>query len=83
MLSTAALANVRRLIPNGDMSAVATWADDVRHTAQWSWSAVIHYFHSTHHACGGVVLITFCWNNHHSHCTSSTRLMVYVNTANR
>jgi hypothetical protein len=40
MLTSTALGNVHRLIPNGDMSAVATWADDVRHTSQYHWSGV-------------------------------------------
>jgi len=51
MLSNNAIAQIRRLIPNGDMAAVATWADDVRHTSAYRWSAPLHFINTPDWLC--------------------------------
>lgn len=51
MLTPTALSNVRRLITDGNMSAVATWADDVRRSAQYSWSAPLHFINTPDWLC--------------------------------
>lgn len=36
----------------GDLGTVANWADQVRSTPQWSWSAPLHYIDTPDWACG-------------------------------
>jgi hypothetical protein len=43
-LSPAAAKKMQKILgPGQNLSDVATWADDVRSTPEWSWSAPLHF----------------------------------------
>jgi hypothetical protein len=50
-LSTTAQSMVSQLI-SGDLSTVATWADNVKHTSAYAWSAGLHYIDTPDWECG-------------------------------
>jgi len=51
LLSAKATAVVRQLIPSGDMGAIASWADDVRNTPAYRWSAPLHFINTPDWLC--------------------------------
>ncbi len=51
VLSVQAQSRVNTLIPNGNMTAVATWADEVRILPEFKWSAPLHFINTPSWAC--------------------------------
>jgi hypothetical protein len=49
-LTASTLKQVEALI-GGEMSTVATWADEVRHEPEWAWSAPLHFINTPDRAC--------------------------------
>jgi hypothetical protein len=50
-LSSDALSMVNSII-GADLSTVATWADEVKHTAAYEWSGILHYVDTPDWECG-------------------------------
>ena len=42
-LSSTAQKRITDILGGSNMSSVATWADSVRKTPEWSWSAPLHF----------------------------------------
>jgi len=49
-------AAISELIPNGDMAAIASWADEIRHEPAFAWSADLHFIDIVDYNC------TFLYN---------------------
>lgn len=43
--------SISDLIPNGNMSSVANWADEVRTLPEWKWSAPLHFINTPSWNC--------------------------------
>ncbi|RVX08534.1 Endonuclease 4 [Vitis vinifera] len=66
-LSEDALGAVKGLLPDyadGDLAAVCSWADEIRHNFHWRWSGPLHYVDTPDYRCNyeycskfGVVVI--------------------------
>lgn len=66
-LSEDALGAVKALLPDyaeGDLAAVCSWADEIRHNFHWQWSGPLHYVDTPDYRCNyeycskfGVVVI--------------------------
>jgi len=51
MLTAKASQQIGTLIPGGDMGAIASWADDVRNTPEYRWSAPLHFVNTPDWLC--------------------------------
>lgn len=58
--------HLNHLIPNGDMSSVANWADQVRNIPQWSWSAPLHFINTPSWKCD-YIPTRDCYNSQHQY----------------
>jgi len=50
-LSDKAQSAIGKLIPNGDLEAIASWADEVRHERAYAWSAELHFINVEDYNC--------------------------------
>jgi len=53
---------ISTIIPNGNMSSVANWADEVRTLPQWKWSAPLHFINTPDWNCS-YIRERDCYNN--------------------
>lgn len=53
-LSEDALTKVKALLPDraeGDLAAVCSWADEIKHNYRWRWSSPLHYVDTPDFRC--------------------------------
>lgn len=53
-LTEDALAAVKMLLPEsagGDLAAVCSWPDEIRHNFHWRWSSALHYVDTPDFSC--------------------------------
>jgi len=51
LISSNTYNSISGLIPNGNMSSVANWADEVRTLPEWKWSAPLHFINTPSWNC--------------------------------
>ncbi|CAA6668799.1 unnamed protein product [Spirodela intermedia] len=54
LLSEGAQASVKKLLPTyagGNLSALCSWADQIRHNFRWRWTGPLHYIDTPDFAC--------------------------------
>lgn len=54
LLTVEAMTAVKMLLPeyaNGDLAAVCSWADDIRHSFGWHWTSCLHYVDTPDFKC--------------------------------
>lgn len=62
LLNPIALAAVEELLPDvvdGNLSNLCMWADDVRHTKGYEWSAPLHYIDTPNKRCSYSPISTY------------------------
>jgi hypothetical protein len=50
-LTTITSKTISTIIPNGDMSSVANWADKIRNIPEWSWTEPLHFIDTNDWEC--------------------------------
>ncbi|EDQ89376.1 uncharacterized protein MONBRDRAFT_32441 [Monosiga brevicollis MX1] len=51
LLTEKAATTVAQILDNASMVSVSTWADDVRSTSAWAWSAPLHFIDTPDRVC--------------------------------
>lgn len=61
-ISSSVQNKINGIIPSGNLSAIANWADEVRTLPEWKWSAPLHFINTPDWACNYIPKRD-CYNN--------------------